>query len=259
LFIKSKIKIMIKVNIPEISITKDLITRELLRNICFKLEPGNIYSITGKNGTGKSTLLKSLTPLLDKRFFDVKGEVMFKGTNLLSLTEDHLIPVRKKYIKYVFQDPQSSFNPLKKFNYYFENMEIDKSSLSVYMEKLLLPSYDEIKNLHPYEVSGGMAQRLSIAIALAANPVLLLLDEPNSGIDYAISNIISDILREFTSAGNSIVLIVTQDFSFAESVSDYIGVLYKKTFSGFFHKKDIFNQTGHDDELAGFLAAYKSI
>jgi ABC-type glutathione transport system ATPase component len=250
---------MIKVNIPQISLTKAQITGELLRDICFSLESGNIYSITGKNGAGKSTLLKALTMLLDERYFDVRGEVILKGTNLLSLTEDHLIPVRRKYVKYVFQDSQSSFNPLKKFRYYFENLEIDKSILSVYLERLLLPSYDEMMNLYPYEVSGGMVQRLSIALALSANPLLLLLDEPNSGIDYAISNIISDILREFTSAGNSIVLIVTQDIGFAESVSDYIGVLYKKTFSGFFHKKDIFNQTGLDDELTGFLAAYKSI
>jgi peptide/nickel transport system ATP-binding protein len=250
---------MLKVNIRDISVRKNGYIHTLLENVYFNVEPGSIYNISGKNGAGKTTLLKSLTLLLDNRFFEIKGEVYFNGTELLRLPEDHLISLRKKDVKYVFQDAPSSFNPLKKINYYFDNFNLDKSKLGYYLERLQLPSRDRLNILHPYELSGGMLQRLSLVLALSAAPLLLVLDEPNSGIDYALSNIISDILKEFAAENSSSVLMATQDLSFAENTADYIGFIYKKTFSGFRCKDEVFSRDYQDEELSGLISAYKSL
>jgi ABC-type glutathione transport system ATPase component len=250
---------MIKVDIQEINVRKNGTVTELLRDIYFILEPGCIYSIMGKNGAGKTTLLKSLTNLLDERFFDVRGEVFFKGTNLISLSDEHLISLRRKYAKYIFQDPASSFNPLKTFKYYFDNFEINEGKLRQYLDILSLPPMEKLSRLFPYEVSGGMIQRLALALTLAANPMFLLLDEPNSGIDYALSNVIADSLKDFVTKTNSIALIVTQDISFAESISDKLGILYNGTFSGFYNPKEILDKTDLNEDLNNFVSAYKSL
>jgi ABC-type glutathione transport system ATPase component len=248
---------MLKVNILEINLRKGGRYHELLRDIHFYLNPGGIYSITGKNGTGKTTLLKAITNLLDQRFFEVLGEVYFKGSNIISLSDAHLEPLRRNYVKYLFQDPVSSFNPLKKLKYYLDNPDIDKSLLQDYTDILLLPSVQDLSKLHSYELSGGMAQRLALALALAANPLLLILDEPNSGIDYAMSNLIAEILRDYVKKKNSCVLMVTQDITFAEKSSDYFGILQQGTFTGFHSTQKIFDQS--ENELTPYLTAYKNL
>jgi ABC-type glutathione transport system ATPase component len=250
---------MLKVNILEINLRKSGRHHELLRDIYFYINLGSIYCISGKNGTGKTTLLKAITNLLDERFFEVLGEVYFKGSNILSMPDDQLAPLRRNYVKYLFQDPVSSFNPLKKLKYYFDNPDINKTQLQDYADTFMLPGLKELERLHSYELSGGMAQRLALALALSANPVLLILDEPNSGIDYALSNLVSDILRDYVKKKNSSVLMVTQDISFAEHSSDYFGILQQGTFSGFHETEKIFNHTESDTELSSFLTAYNSI
>src|SRR3990172_5221725 len=157
----------------------------LLNDVGFKLDKNQIYTIVGKNGTGKTTLIKSLTGLLDKRFYAISGKVIFEGKDLLSLDDQELKIIRRQKIKYVFQDAQNSFDQLKKLKYYFKNLNKPLSEVDETLAYFLLPKSLELYNLHAYEVSGGMAQRISLALSLLTH-------------DLRFANLISDKIALIT-------------------------------------------------------------
>jgi len=249
---------MLNVNIREIRLKNQESRRVILNNLSFYLAPGNIYTITGKNGSGKTTLLKSLGRLLDERYYDVAGEVSFNGTDLMKISPDALNDIRKKDIKYVLQDSMSAYNPLKKLSYYFRILNPDPGTFDKLLKFFLLPDRNILEKLHSYELSGGMAQRLSLVLALSAKPQLLLLDEVTSGVDYPISNLISGALKSFIKEDKAAVLLITQDITFAEHVSDYIGFIDKGNFSGFYIREEFFNSNS-DINFAGLVEAYKKL
>jgi ABC-type glutathione transport system ATPase component len=231
---------MLKVDIENITISNNNSTHLLLKNIDFELSEGKIYTILGKNGTGKSTLIKSLTKLLNENIFSVNGNIIWNNKNISDCDADELLQIRKNEIRYVFQDAANSFDPLKTFRYYFESPLATKTEIYELLEYFLLPDYNEISCLHSYEVSGGMAQRLSMILAFLAEPQLIILDEPTSGIDYAISNLLLLKLKKITGKENKIVLIVTHDIIFAEKVSDELAFLSDGTLTQFTTKDDFF-------------------
>jgi ABC-type glutathione transport system ATPase component len=232
---------------------------EILNNISFQITPGNIYSITGRNGSGKTTLLKTLSALADKRYFEVSGKVYFKDKELLNCNEEHLVSIRKKEIKFVFQDPVLSLNPLKKLKYYFKTLEHDLIILDNLLNEFHLPSRDKLNKMYSYELSGGMAQRLLLVLALSAGPELILLDEPNSGIDEETSVLISGVLKRYTKQKDASILMVTQDIDFALQMSDYFGFLSRGLFSGFMSREEFLNPVEEESELSEFIAAYKRV
>ena len=231
---------MLKVNIENITISNNNNTHLLLNNINFELSKGKIYTILGKNGTGKSTLIKSLTKLLNENIFSVCGNIIWGNKYISDCNADELLKIRKDEIRYVFQDAANSFNPLKRFRYYFDNSGAGKNKIDELLEYFLLPDYNEISRLFSYEVSGGMAQRLSMILAFLADPQLIILDEPTSGIDYAISNLLLLKLKKFTREKNKIALIVTHDITFAEKVSDEIAFLSDGILTQFITKDEFF-------------------
>ena len=237
---------MLKVDIDNITISNNGNTHLLLENINFELSEGKVYTILGKNGTGKSTLIKSLTKLLNENIFSVKGNIIWNNKNILDCSVDELLKIRKDEIRYVFQDAANSFDPLKTFGYYFDNSRAGKNKIGELLDYFLLPHYDEISGLYSYEVSGGMAQRLSIILAFLAEPQLIILDEPTSGIDYAISNLLLLKLKKFTKEENKFVLIVTHDIIFAEKVSDELAFLSDGTITQFNTKDDFFSKQDID-------------
>lgn len=231
---------MLKVDIENITISNNNNTHLLLKNIDFELSEGKVYSILGKNGTGKSTLIKSLTKLLNENIFSVNGNVIWDNINISDCDADELLQIRKNEIRYVFQDAANSFDSLKTFRYYFENSLAGKNRIDEWLEYFLLPDYNEISRLYSYEVSGGMAQRLSMILAFLAEPQLIILDEPTSGIDYAISNLLMLKTKKFTKEENKIVLIVTHDIIFGEKVSDELAFLSDGTLTKFNAKDEFF-------------------
>ena len=231
---------MLKVDIENITISNNNYTHLLLENIVFELSEGRIYTILGKNGTGKSTLIKSLTKLLNENIFRVNGNIIWDNKNIFNCNAEELLKIRKNEIRYVFQDAANSFDPLKTFRYYFDNSLTGRNKIDGLLEYFLLPDYNEISRLYSYEVSGGMAQRLSMILAFLAEPQLIILDEPTSGIDYAISNLLLLKLKKITKEENKIVLIVTHDIIFAEKVSDELAFLSDGTLTQFNTKDDFF-------------------
>lgn len=216
---------MLAACIDKIIIKRENTQTTLLNDVRFELDKKQIYTIAGKNGTGKTTLIKSLTGLLDKRFYNVTGKVIFEGKDLLSLDNDELKIFRRQKIKYVFQDARNSFDPLKKLKYYFKNLNRPSSEVDEALSYFLLPKSSELSNLHIYEVSGGMAQRISLTLALLAHPSLIILDEPTSGVDSAIANLFLLKLKEFVKDDSCSVLLVTQDLRFANMISNKIALI----------------------------------
>ena len=181
---------MVKVDINNV-IRRDLNRNvEVLHDIKFDIAEGKVYTILGKNGSGKSTLIKSLTSLLNANIFNVTGRVLCNGEDIFLMSEDRLLKLRRKEISYVLQDLTNNFDPLKKLKYYFDNSDFAVEIISEQLKSFLLPDYQTISQLHSYEISGGMAQRLSLMLALLPNPKLLILDEPTSAIDYSNINLV---------------------------------------------------------------------
>jgi len=224
---------MIRTELKKISIVNNHQERILLKDIFFELKPNKIYTILGENGSGKSTLIKSLSLLLDKKTFNVEGKIFFNSRNLFELTDDELLLLRRKNIRYVFQDCINSFDPLKTIGYYFENLVDDNSKLPSLLEYFNLPSVKELGKLYPYELSGGMAQRIAIVIASISNPQLLILDEPTSAADTAIINLLIHFLKDYVYKESRTVLIVTQDLLFAKKVSYEIASIKNNSLTDF--------------------------
>ncbi len=231
--------------------------RELLCNIKFVVNQKKICTILGKNGSGKSTLIKSITGLLNSDLYKVDGKVFWFDENIFEMKKETLLSLRKTEIKYVLQDLTKNFDPLKTLKYYFDNSGINTKTISLQLKSFLLPDYESISQLHSYEISGGMAQRLSLMFAILSKPKLLILDEPTSAIDYANINLIKLKLMDFKQEGGS-ALIVTQDIGFAKEISDEVAFLHKNTLTEFTESAVFFKGSGllaHNS----FLQSYKDL
>ena len=248
---------MLSVDINSVSIFDDEKSRTILKDIKFDIGKGKVYTILGKNGSGKSTLIKSLTVLLPSELYEVNGKVLFDDVDLLNTTNEILRGVRKNNIRYVFQDAANSFDPLKKISYYFDLSNISPLKIEELLLFFLLPTYKKLSVLHSYELSGGMAQRLLIVLALLANPDILILDEPTSGVDYAVMNLILLKMKNFVRDNDKSVLIVTQDINFALKSSDQIAYLSDGRLTQFFTPDELLNSP--DDKVKIFINSFNEI
>lgn len=248
---------MLSVDINSVSILDEEKSRTILKDIKFDIEKGKVYTILGKNGSGKSTLIKSLTVLLPSELYEINGKVLFSDIDLLTTTEEKLREIRRNNIRYVFQDAANSFDPLKKIKYYFDLSNISPLKIEELLLFFLLPTYKKLSGLHSYELSGGMAQRLLIVLALLANPDILILDEPTSGVDYAVMNLILLKMKNFVRDNDKSVLIVTQDINFALKSSDYIAYLSEGKLTQFFTPDRLLNSP--DDRVKNFINSFKEM
>ena len=248
---------MLSVDINSVSILDEENKRTILTDIKFDLEEGKVHTILGKNGTGKSTLIKSLASLLPNQEYEVSGKVFYKETDLLNTSYELLREIRRNNIRYVFQDASNSFDPLKKIKYYFDLSNVSPLKIEELLLYFLLPDYKKLSVLHSYELSGGMAQRLLIVLSLLANPDLLILDEPTSGVDYAAMNLIFLKIKNFVRDNNKSVLIVTQDINFAIKSSDFIAYLFDGKLTPFVKPNELLKST--DDKLKNFIHSFNEI
>ncbi len=249
---------MIEISIKEIKFIGERNSRAILHDIEFEIEPNKIYTILGSNGSGKSTLIKSLTKLLDERFYSVQGKALFEEKNIFDFNENELRKLREEKIKYVFQDAINGFDHLKKLGYYFKEFAYSSFNFDDTLKYFLLPNSKQLFNMYPYELSGGMAQRVSLVLALSTQPQLLIMDEPTSGIDSAISNLYMYKMKEFVLKDKKSILLVSQDLTFSKNVSDKIAYLNEGALSPFFDTNDFFNQK-INASFETFISSYQSL
>lgn len=219
-------KIICSVDINSIKIITGLQTKTVFQNLHCQFHSGLVYAIVGKNGTGKTTLLNSISKLLDEKSYSVEGNISVWHKNVLTCSDEELQFIRKNIVRNIFQDPQHLFDPLKKVGYYFQDViAADKNKLINLFDYFLLPNADRILDSYPHELSVGMAQRVAFILGIISEPKLLLLDEPNSSLDLTISSLLSQKLVELARHKLTSIVFTTQDINFAIKTADKIILL----------------------------------
>lgn len=246
---------MLRIAINNISLKLKSEEVLLLKNIEFTIEPNSVNTIIGKNGSGKSTIAKLLIGLLDSRFYNISAKVFWGNENILQYDKQKFSIYRKEKVRCLFQDPVNSFDPLKKFRYYFDHFTTDKNKTESLINYFLLPGPKDFFDLYPYEVSGGMAQRIAFILTLLSNAEIIILDEPTSGIDAAVSNLLLHKLKEYVQQNKKSVLLITQDLLFAEKLSNRIALLDNNSLTDFLPPADFFNEV--DNEIIRLYSGIK--
>jgi len=218
-------RIIIDAKIDSVKLNLNGAERILFRGINFTLEKGSVFTLLGNNGVGKTTFLNTLLNLLDHRFYSIDGKINILGCDVLNSTEEELRSLRKKSIRFIFQDAVNCFDPLRKILSYFNSIEYDSGYLDELLDYFLLPGKEIIFNYYPYQLSGGIAQRIAIIWGIVSKPGLLIIDEPNSALDIPLSVLLSKKLVEISNESDLSILVVTQDLDFALNTECRIGLL----------------------------------
>jgi len=204
-------------------------------DVSLNIGRGEVLGVVGESGCGKSTLALSILRLIRPPGKIVGGEIIFDGNDLLKLSEEEMRKIRGAKISMVFQDPTSCLNPVFTVGSQIEEAVIlhqklkGKERLAKVIEmlrKVRIPSPEERYKNYPHQFSGGMRQRVMLAIALSCNPDLLIADEPTTNLDVTIQaqvlSLMKDLQREFKSS----ILLVTHNMGVIAKMSDRVAVMY---------------------------------
>lgn len=204
-------------------------------DVSFHIEAGEMVGVVGESGCGKSVTSESILQLLNKRSTTYDGEIMFKGRNLLALKESQMRKIRGNDISMIFQDPMSSLNPVYTVgNQIVEALMIHqkvgkKQAYKQAVDLLRLteiPSPEKRVHEYPHELSGGMRQRVMIALALACKPQLLIADEPTTALDVTIQAQILDLIEDLRKELNMGVVLITHDLGVVAESCKRVIVMY---------------------------------
>ena len=198
-----------------------------LNGVSLSLQRSQLFGVVGESGSGKSTLAYSLIRLLPRNAIIQSGEVLFDGVSLLDLPEGRLREIRGKRISMVFQDPMTSLNPLFRIKDQIGRVlelhrdtsksEIRRLSLES-LKAVELPDPEHVLDSYPFELSGGMQQRVMIAMALSCQPDLLIADEPTSAVDATIQAQILDLLSRLRRELGFSMLFITHNLEVVSAV-----------------------------------------
>ncbi len=207
-----------------------------IRRCSLDLYEGETLAIVGESGSGKSVFTKTFVGMLDANGSITNGTIMYNGEDMAQYkTEADWLKIRGKKIAMVMQDPMTSLNPLKKIGKQIEESielhqglkgeEAKKEALEM-LKKVGIPDPERRYNQYPHEFSGGMRQRVVIAIAVACRPQILICDEPTTALDVTIQAQILDLVRSLQSELNMTVIYITHDLGVVANVADRVAVMY---------------------------------
>ena len=204
--------------------------------ISFRMEAGETLAVVGESGSGKSVTALALTRLLaapPARY--ASGKIEFEGRDVLTLPENQLRSLRGKQIAYIFQEPGSSLNPVFTVGYQIaEAIELHRpevrdvrAEIVSALERVGIRDPAKRLNDYPHQLSGGMQQRVMIAMALACQPKLLVADEPTTALDVTIQKQIMDLLRDLKGSTNMAILLITHNFGLVADFADRVAVMFR--------------------------------
>jgi oligopeptide/dipeptide ABC transporter ATP-binding protein len=203
--------------------------------VSFEVYPGEVLGLVGESGCGKSVTSLSIMRLISKPGKVDAGEILLDGENLLKLPEDEMIKVRGNRISMIFQQPQTALNPVFKVGDQLAEVlnvhqDLGKEAgwkRAVQLLKMVgVPDPERRAEAYPHELSGGMAQRVMIAMALACVPELLIADEPTTALDVTIQAQILDLMRDLRREMGTSVILITHDLGVVAEMAERVAVMY---------------------------------
>ena len=203
--------------------------------VSLDLYKNEVLAIVGESGCGKSTLATTIMRLHNENLTKSTGEIIFNGKNILDLTEDEMNKIRTKDIGMIFQDPLSSLNPLHRIGKQIEEALIYHTELSAeerqkrvieLLTQVGIPNPERCAKQYPHELSGGMRQRVMIAMAMSCKPSVLIADEPTTALDVTIQAQILDLIKGLQAEMHAGIILITHDLGVVAEMADRVAVLY---------------------------------
>src|SRR5579872_2908175 len=205
-----------------------------VRGVSYRLRPGEVLGIVGESGSGKSVSSMAVMGLLP-RTAQIKGSIRFRGEELLGLSDNEMMALRGKKIAMIFQDPMTSLNPVYKIGFQLEEAvlahnDIPKAEARKRALELLhivgIPFPEKRVDQYPHEFSGGMRQRVVIAIAMANNPDIIIADEPTTALDVTVQAQVLEALRAAQRETGAAMVLITHDLGVVAGQADRVLVMY---------------------------------
>lgn len=229
-------------------------TVKAVRGVSFDLYKGETLAIVGESGSGKSVTTKAILGILPKNAVIESGEIIYEQEDLVKYDEKDFYNIRGEKISLIFQDPLSALNPIMKVGKQITEAlvlrgKIKKSEAKEVAIKLMdgvgIPEPEKRYDQYPFEFSGGMRQRIVIAIALASNPDILICDEPTTALDVTIQARILDMINDIKLNRNLSVIFITHDLGVVANMADRICVMYAGKIVEYGTSEEIFFQPAH--------------
>ena len=249
---------ILEVNHLQISFRTDAGKLQAVRDISFDLEQGRTLAIVGESGSGKSVTSRAIMGLLPSNAKLEGGEIRYGGRDLLKLSEEEMCAIRGRKIAMIFQDPMSSLNPVMRIGKQITEVmrlkkggarpasagEARKKALEL-MKEVGIHQPERCFVQYPFQLSGGMRQRIVIAIALAGNPDILICDEPTTALDVTIQAQILDLIERLKQERKLSVIFITHDLGVVARMADDIAVMYAGKIVEYGRAEEIFYDPRH--------------
>lgn len=206
-----------------------------VNDVSYSLEPGKTIGVVGESGSGKSVSAMSILRLLDENGYIESGEILFEGTDLTKLTRTQMYEVRGNAISVIFQEPMTSLNPIftikrqlcEPFMIHqgMSKAEAAQHALEM-LEAVQIPNPAAVLRQYPHQLSGGMRQRVMIAMALACKPKILIADEPTTALDVTIQAQILKLMNDLQKEKGTAIIFITHDLGVINEMADDVVVMY---------------------------------
>jgi len=224
-----------------------------LNGITLRIREGETLGLVGETGAGKTTLAKGIMRLIPCPPGEIKsGEVLYNNKDLLKLSESEIRNIRGKHISMIFQDPMTSLNPVMTVGEQIAEVIQNHNIISAKDAEIKAKEMLELVGItseryseYPHQFSGGMRQRVVIAIALACSPKLLIADEPTTALDVTIQAQVLDMMRNLKSRLNTSMLLITHDLGIVAQNCDYVAIVYAGEIIEYGTVRDVFKNYKH--------------
>jgi len=221
-------------------------------NVDLFMKKGETIGLVGESGSGKSTLGRAILRLVPPPGRIISGKIVFDGLNLTELSEEEMRKIRGKRISMVFQDPMTSLDPLMKIgDHIVETIMAHETLTREEAEEKAIKLLEQVGIRserfmdYPHQFSGGMRQRVGIALALALNPDLVIADEPTSSLDVIVQFQILDLMKELKNLYGMGMILITHDISIIPGIADKVALMYAGQLVEFADAKSFFNEPLH--------------
>ena len=243
-------------DVQNLSVRFPLVESSILavRDVSFMLTKGRTLGFVGESGCGKTVMAYSILKLVPQPGVIDSGRIMFKGNDIVQMDDGEMRKIRGKEIAMIFQEPMTSLNPVFTIGFQisesiFLHMKMHKHEAHEYAVELLrsvgIPDPDKRYKAYPHEFSGGMRQRVMIAMALSASPSILIADEPTTALDVTIQAQILDMLMKIQEERHMSLLLITHDLGIVANIADEIAIMYAGEIAEYGRSSDVFSKPGH--------------